>query len=116
MTQTEYEKVKSEFWEQVTNVPKEWFDKMFYRAYTLGKQETKQETKQEKDENYSNSAKIGIDCNITLAERMTVDEHNKIRLLYNNLREGLSLCHEDCVYDALESLEEIFSKDLFNTD
>lgn len=51
-----------------------------------------------------------------LAERMTEEERNKIRLLYNNLKEGLSLCHEDCVYDALESLEEIFSKDLFNAD
>lgn len=51
-----------------------------------------------------------------LAERMTEEERNKIRILYNNLKEGLSLCHEDCVYDALESLEEIFSKDLFNAD
>lgn len=49
-----------------------------------------------------------------LSERMTVEERNKIRLLYNNLREGLSLCHEDCVYDALESLKEIFGKDIFN--
>lgn len=51
-----------------------------------------------------------------LAERMTEEERNKIRILYNNLKECLSLCHEDCVYDALESLEEIFSKDLFNAD
>ena len=51
-----------------------------------------------------------------LTERMTVEERNKIRLLYNNLREGLSLCHEDCVYDALESLKEIFGKDIFNAD
>lgn len=51
-----------------------------------------------------------------LTERMTVEERNKIRLLYNNLREGLSLCHEDCVYDALESLKEIFGKEIFNAD
>ena len=51
-----------------------------------------------------------------LSERMTLDERNKIRLLYYNLREGLSLCHEDCVYDALESLKEIFGEDLFNAD
>lgn len=51
-----------------------------------------------------------------LAERMTEEKRNKIRNLYNNLKEGLSLCHEDCLYDALESLEEIFSKDLFNAD
>lgn len=49
-----------------------------------------------------------------LSERMTVEERNKLRLLYNNLREGLSLCHEDCIYDALESLKEIFGKDMFN--
>lgn len=49
-----------------------------------------------------------------LSERMTVEERNKLRLLYNNLREGLSLCHEDCMYDALESLKEIFGKDMFN--
>ena len=49
-----------------------------------------------------------------LSERMTLDECNKIRLLYNNLKEGLNMCHEDCVYDALESLEEIFGKDMFN--
>lgn len=49
-----------------------------------------------------------------LTERMTVEERNKIRLLYNNLEEGLSMCHEDCVYDALESLKEIFGKDIFN--
>lgn len=51
-----------------------------------------------------------------LAERITEEERNKIRLLYNNLKEGLSLCHEDCVCDALESLEEIFGKDIFNAD
>lgn len=51
-----------------------------------------------------------------ITERMTVEECNKIRLLYNNLREGLSLCHEDCVYDALESLKDIFGKDIFNAD
>ena len=56
------------------------------------------------------------DSTDNLAERMTEEERNKIRILYNNLKEGLSLCHEDCVYDALESLEEIFSKDLFNAD
>lgn len=51
-----------------------------------------------------------------LSERMTVDERNKLRLLYDNLKEGLSLCHEDCVYDALESLKEIFGEDMFNAD
>lgn len=51
-----------------------------------------------------------------LAERITEEERNKIRILYNNLKKGLSLCHEDCVYDALESLEEIFGKDIFNAD
>ena len=51
-----------------------------------------------------------------LSERMTLDERNKIRLLYNNLKEGLSMCLEDCVYDALESLEEIFGKDMFIAD
>lgn len=51
-----------------------------------------------------------------LTERMTVEERNKIQLLYNNLREGLSLCHEECVYEALENLKEIFGKDIFNVD
>lgn len=51
-----------------------------------------------------------------LTERMTVEERNKIRLLYNNLREGLSDCHESCVYDALESLKEIFGKEIFDAD
>ena len=51
-----------------------------------------------------------------LAERMTEEERNKVRLLYNNLTEGHSMCHEDCVYDALESLKDIFGKDMFNAD
>lgn len=51
-----------------------------------------------------------------LSERLTVEERNKVRLLYNNLTEGLSMCHEDCVYDALESLKDIFGKDMFNVD
>lgn len=49
-------------------------------------------------------------------ERMTVEERNKIRSLYDNLKEGLSLCHEECVSDALDSLEDIFGKDIFNAD
>lgn len=51
-----------------------------------------------------------------LSERMTVEERNKILLLYNNLKEGLSMCQEDCLYDALESLKEIFGKDMFNAE
>lgn len=51
-----------------------------------------------------------------LSERMTVEECDKIRLLYNNLKEGLSQCHEECISDALESLEDIFGKDIFNAD
>lgn len=51
-----------------------------------------------------------------LAERITEEERNKIILLYDNLKEGLSMCHESCVYDALESLKEIFGKEMFNAD
>lgn len=49
-------------------------------------------------------------------ERMTVEERNKIRSLYDNLKEGLSLCHEECISDALDGLEDIFGKDIFNAD
>ena len=48
-----------------------------------------------------------------LTERMTVEERNNVRKLYSDLKEGLSLCHEECVYDALRKLEEIFGLNMF---
>lgn len=51
-----------------------------------------------------------------LSERMTVEERNKARKLYANLSEDLSLCHEECICEALEGLEDIFGKDLFSDD
>ena len=54
------------------------------------------------------------DFSDNLSERMTVDERNKIRKLYADLSEGLNRCHEDCVCDALESLEELFGEEFLN--
>ena len=54
------------------------------------------------------------DFSDALSERMTLEEKNKARKLYANLAEGLSLCHEECICDALDSLEDIFGKNLFN--
>ena len=51
-----------------------------------------------------------------LSERMTSEERNKVRKLYAELSESLSLCHEDCLCDALEGLEDIFGKKLFSDD
>ena len=55
MTQTEYEQKRAELWYEYTAMLRRncatryVFDKIFDRAYALGKQEIKQETKQEKD-------------------------------------------------------------------
>ncbi len=54
------------------------------------------------------------DFSDNLSERMTIEERNKIRQLYADLSESLSNCHEDCVSDALESLEGIFGHELFS--
>ena len=53
------------------------------------------------------------DFSDNLSERMTVEERNKARKLYADLREALSLCQEECICDALESLEGLFGEDLF---
>lgn len=50
----------------------------------------------------------------SLSGRMTLDERKKIRKLYADLTKGLSNCHEECVSDALESLEDIFGQEFFN--
>ena len=51
------------------------------------------------------------DFSDNLSERMTIEERNKVRKIYSDLIEGLNLCHEDCVCDAIEGLEEIFDKE-----
>lgn len=53
------------------------------------------------------------DFSDNLSERMTVEERNKVRKLYADLREALSLCHEECICEALEGLEGLFGEDLF---
>ncbi len=51
-----------------------------------------------------------------LSERMTSEEKNKVKKLYSDLREALSLCHEECIYEALEGLEELIGKDFFKNE
>ena len=46
--------------------------------------------------------------NRPIFERLRVDEAEKIKELHTVLSDGLKRCHEDCVCDALELMEDIF--------
>lgn len=60
------------------------------------------------------SVEFGNTTDLTnnLSDRLTPEERIKVINLYSALWRGLGYCHEDCVVDALESLEDLFGKEL----
>lgn len=48
-----------------------------------------------------------------LADRLNPDEKERLKFMYSGLREGLECSHEECIYDAIESIERTFGKGVF---
>ena len=48
-----------------------------------------------------------------LIERLNPDERERLKMMYSGLGEALSNTHDEGFYDAMEDIEKIFGKELF---